>query len=306
MMKRERHSHKDLFVVNALIKESTSIRPELILNKHKYIQSLFYTSYVKKCVTLKDIREGLEEVIGVKGTWGNDVIKMFIEGDDNDIKYINIIETDVNIKGNRDIYYDLTEDAKYLFNQYCNSDDGYQYIIEAIEKLNVLDSHRYLTGYEVAIAQHSSISHYGAIKNLADKLEEADVEYKSEHRDTQIKIPYTRNKVEFDLLLDYNRKTYGVEVECGTTSLSDMNRKLYKHNLLYKNSSKFKKIIIACPNAQSLEHTKSTIENVINNYKINYADSFHIEYVYLNISTVNKNNTIRKHLNNLLRRKASI
>lgn len=305
-MKRERHLHGDLFVVNDLTKDTTRIRTELISNKYNYIQSLFYTSFVKKGITIKDIHDGLEGVTGIKGRWDSEIIKMFIDGDDNDIKYINIIETDVKIKGNRDIYYDLTEDAKYLFNQYCNSDDRYEYIIEAIEKLNVLESHRYLTGYEVAIAQHSSISHYAAIKNLADKLEESDVKYKSEHRDTQIKIPYTRNKVEFDLLFDYNRKTYGVEVECGTTSLSDMNRKLYKHNLLYKNSSKFKKIIIACPNAQSLEHTKYIIENVIKNYKSNYEDSFYIEYVYLNLSTVNKKNTIRKHLNTLLRGKASI
>ena len=91
-------------------------------------------------------------------------------------------------------------------------------------------------------------------------------------------------------------------MECGTTSITDMNKKLYKHNLLYKNSAKYKKVIIACPNQKALEHTRNTVETVVKDYHNRYADSFYVEYIYINLSTVNCKNTIRKQLNTSLRR----
>ena len=268
---------------------------------NKAVLSLFYTTYVRKGTTVIDIEQGLIKDLCIQGECIREIIKVLINGDEDDVKYIEVIKSPSGVKGDNTRYYILTNEAIKLF-QEAEGIEGYDKMYEDIERLNIKESHRYLSGYELAIAQHTSLSHFASISNLSKHLYDADIDYKYIHEDTQIQIPYVRNKVEFDLILTYNRKTYGVEVECGTTSITDMNKKLYKHNLLYKNSAKYKKVIIACPNQKALEHTRNTVETVVKDYHNRYADSFYVEYIYINLSTVNCKNTIRKQLNTSLRR----
>ena len=98
----------------------------------------------------------------------------------------------------------------------------------------------------------------------------------------------------------------GIEVETGTTSNSDMYKKIIKHHSLAYKQGIYKDIIIACNNKEALEKTRDKIDKAIERYyqeeANNFFCAFQVNYYYLNLSELN-NKSLRSFLNEAINKK---
>lgn len=221
---------------------------------------------------------------------------------------INIVKTNTNIKGDFEEYFKLTDVNKANF----LTSNKYNFIKELIEK-DIEKKYRYVDSYSLATKQHTNIKHYSTINYLYLKSIKENIKTKYKHDETSFDVNCFKDyyyinhrKVEFDLTMIYNKKQIGVEVECGSTSNSDMYKKIIKHHALAYEQGIYKDIVIACPNKKALEKTRATIEKAIDKYYIddidNFNCSFAVRYYYLNLSELN-NKTLRSFLNEAINKK---
>ena len=248
----------------------------------------------------------------------NIIIKdLFSEADDNDYSgMLEIKDYDNLVKNFKEEYFDLKD---YMKDAFWASEDveDIRYIMDKMNLMDIKESHRFLTGYELAIKQHTTLNHFAAIDSLSKICEKEKITHLLRHEQTRIRIKreklkdtrYINNKgVEFDLIIKYNNKTVGIEVELGTTSKENMFKKLLKLNLLYHTRKEFDTVVIACPNADLLIKTKKKVEQWIEEYNEEYKkgnESYHIavNIIYLNISTINNNKTFKKFLHQNVNKK---
>ena len=262
---------------------------------------LFYSVYVDKIVILEELKSRIKYIVNNDLNKYDKYMKRIIYDKDLEEGYIEVLHKEGCIKGYNKGYFKLSKAAINIFEMFSSSGD-YDVIYDRMDNSDYIDRHKYLSGYDLAIAQHTSLSHYASIKYASEMLNKESISFKYKHHETVSKIPGTRLRVEWDLILGYNNKEYGVEVECGTTSNVDMDKKIWKHNLLTVNTKgKFNTVIVACPNKISLEKTKQNIERSINEYWLGYKrkdskykNPFKVEYIYLNLSTINSKNKIGK------------
>lgn len=249
----------------------------------------------------------------------NAILKELFSNDSEAFSYSGILEDKGGfsfIKGFREEYFDLKDYVKNFFWN-NSSDKDIKYIIDKMDLMDIKNTHRYLTGYELAIKQHSSLNHFASIDYLAKICEKENVFHLLRHEQTRVRIKrenlkdgrYDNNQgVEFDIIIKYNNKTIGIEVETGTTTKIDMFKKLLKLNLLYHTRKEFSSVIIACPNSEALAITKKKVELWLEEYNESYKSGeelYHIaiDIVYLNISTINNKNTFKKFLHNNINKK---
>ena len=223
-------------------------------------------------------------------------------------QYIIIAKENIGIRGAFEGFYKVTGAVKatLLSNPLFNFIKDL--IVSDIEK-----KYQYIDSYTLAIKQHSSIKHYVSIQYLYSKAVKENVEVKCKHDETSIDINCfvdyyygNRRKVEWDLIMRYNNKQVGIEVECGTTSNSDMYKKIIKHHALSYEQNIYRDVIIACPNENALEETRAKINKAIDKYYKEDVEkfncSFAVRYYYLNLSQLN-NKSLRSFLNEAINKK---
>lgn len=228
----------------------------------------------------------------------------------NKKRYINICTLKANseIRGDFEGYFKLTDISKATF----LISDKYNFIKDLIE-MDIDKKYRLIDSYTLAIKQHTSLKHYAAINHLYLKAAKENVEVKCKHDETSININCfvdyyygNRRKVEWDLIMRYNNKQVGIEVELGTTSNSDMYKKVIKHHALSYEQNIYKDVIIACPNKKALDKTRDKIEKAIERYYVDDVNNFHcsfcVRYYYLNLSELS-NKSLRSFLNEAINKK---
>ena len=261
---------------------------------------LYRLSYIDKEFTLNSLSRALYKGYSKRGDNVREAIGYLLNPDDDNKPFIELLSTSINCKGLKDTYFKLTQYAIDEF-KYCYIDNKITSLYKEMDALVIKDSHRYLSGYELAIAQHNSLNHYVAIDTLIKIANKERIPYKDKHEDTSIRIPNTRMRVEFDIILNYNKREYGVEVELNTTSPPLMDKKIRKHNLLAHKTGKYKRVIMAAPNERLLKLLKRKVEKSIESYerkrcRDNSLPPFQVEYIYLNISTINSRKRLRRYL----------
>lgn len=292
---------------------------------------LFEVVYINKeleLTALKDeikiflLRKYQQDIgVGVRGTgvrgvgiaWVNkevdNIIDNLIYDKENDVSIIEVVEVSNNIKGKTIKYFKLTDYGKDLFWNPMNNED-YTYIYNILDKIDIFESHRYDDGYTLAIKQHTTLEHYHCINVLRRKCIEENISHSVGHESTRKKIDkgidnikYRNNKaVEFDLIMRYRNKQIAVEVERGTTWITDMRKKIMKINELAKGNSKYRYVIVAAPNSIELKNTKDKIDISICGLEEEGID-INIDILYLNLSNINKKNTIRRFLNENIKKR---
>lgn len=267
------------------------------LSKENLLYNLYKAFYIDKIYTIRELRQGLREGYSRDNKVIKEAIDELLDIYNVDIPYIEIVKPDIHIKGLSDTYIKLSDLAISMF-EGNELGDRISDLYEIMDTLDYNDKHKYLDGYSLAIAQHTSINHFSSIDNLSKICIKEKIPYRHKHEDTSIRINNRKLRVEFDLILKYNKRDYGVEVEVGTTSKQDMFKKLYKHNLLAINNNIHKRVIFAAPNKESLDIVKAKVNNTIKEYnKKRLFDSslepFIVKYIYLNISSINNKHSLR-------------
>lgn len=264
-------------------------------------------------------KEGIEEGIRKRMESELNIIMKELFNEDGDEQYSGMLESkgyDNLVKNFKEEYFDLKD---YMKDAFWQSEDieEIKYIMDKMRLMDIKETHRYLTGYELIIRQHTTLNHSAAIDSLARICEKENIIHLLKHEQTRVRIKreklkdgrYNNNQgVEFDIIIKYNNKTIGIEVELGTTSKDNMFKKLLKLNLLYHTRKEFDSVIIASPNSDSLMKTKKKVEQWIEEYNEEYKkgnETYHIaiNIIYLNISSLNNTKTFKKFLHQNVNKK---
>lgn len=271
------------------------------LSLDNLLYNMYKVFYVNKEFTIRALRRGLREGYSKNGDIIEEGIKILLGDNEFNFKYIEIVKPDIHIKGLSETYIRLTETSKEMI-EANELGERIESLYDIMEELDYIERHKYLDGYSLAIAQHSSLNHFIAIKSLDNICSKENIPYKYKHNETSFRINNRKLRVEFDLVLHYNKRDYGIEVECGTTSSVDMFKKIHKHNLLAINNNIFKRVIFASPNKETLDIVKAKVKNTIKEYnKKRLLDvslpPLIVKYTFLNISSLNNKKTLRLYMN---------
>lgn len=170
-------------------------------------------------------------------------------------------------------------------------------------------------GIDLAIRLHNNIEHFHCIYCLYNCLLKENINVSNILN--QVNANVVKNprvfrfknykKVQPDLSILYNNKTIFIEVERGNTTKEDMYDKLAKYQLMDRESQpKMDVIIFAAPNQKDLDATKKKVKEWEKRFDYDYTVGNvnmirDLKFVYINISKINKKNTVRKILYNAFR-----
>ena len=176
-------------------------------------------------------------------------------------------------------------------------------------KLKAIESNRkeeLIDEYSLGIAEHTTIEHFIAVKSLIKICNKEDIFYFNNFEDVKINLENEKidfrfgnaKRVEADLIIKYNKQWIICEVERGTTSLSDMKKKMNKIQTAvfkgveqYTNKGFSNVVIVAAPNSKALEKTKAKIEKWEEDYDWRFSrgevnKQRNIKILYINISSI--------------------
>lgn len=165
---------------------------------------------------------------------------------------------------------------------------------------------RLLDGYNLGIADHTSVEHFADIKYLIKICTKENILYLDKFEDVKIELEdvivdfrYGNTKrVEADLIIKYNKQWIICEVERGTTSEADMRKKMNKiQAAVYNAKEKYtgkgftNLVIVAAPNSKSLEKVKAKIKKWENDYDWRYSRKEvnkprNLDFLYINLSSI--------------------
>lgn len=269
---------------------------------------LLYSLFIKKDITKKNLEDTLKEFNFMDY---DKYYKLYRE-----YGYIEEVYYTKESRMNSYTYIKSTDKVKNMLLTSKTYKDMKR-ILEIINNNNkeINNINQIQDGIDISIRLHNNMEHFNCIYclynvcineniNVSNVLNQVNANVMKNPKVFRYK---NYKKIQPDLSILYNNKTIFIEVERGNTTKEDMYDKLTKYQLMDRDTqSKMDIVIFAAPNQKDLDATKKKVleweQRFDYDYEVGNVNVIRdLQFIFINISKLNKKNTLRKILYNYFR-----